>query len=235
KRIQHIQGEMSDTKGSGRCPTPMVKILAGDVQDNLVYRRISKDEDAGYMQQSKYNQTELRGVSVDVNVTTIETNAKNVGVISDIVMLNTPAAYLKDVLEGVTKEDFKDKIVVSAIKGIIPKDKLIIGEFLDQRYDIDIEQICVVGGPCHAEEVALGKLSYLTFGCKNSDNAALVASYLSSRVIKTILSEDILGIEFGAVLKNIYALAGGICHGLGYGDNFQAVLVSNAIREMRRF
>jgi len=230
-----MQGKKIGIIGSGSWATAMIKMLCENDQEKHIFWWVRKEEDAEYIEKFKHDPTYLSSVSVDLSITTIDTDAKNVITNSDIVILNTPAAYLKDALANVTKEDFRNKIVVSAIKGIIPKDNLIIGEFLEQRYEVDIEQICVVGGPCHAEEVALGKLSYLTFGCKNLDSAALVASFLSSRVIKTILSEDVLGIEFGAVLKNIYALAGGICHGLGYGDNFQAVLVSNAIREMRRF
>lgn len=124
---------------------------------------------------------------------------------------------------------------MSAIKGIVPDENLIIGDYLQQVYDVPLDHILVVGGPCHAEEVSLEKLSYLTFGSKSEENAKWVASLLACRYIKTIISDDVYGIEYGAVLKNIYALAGGICHSLGYGDNFQAVLISNAIREMETY
>ena len=124
---------------------------------------------------------------------------------------------------------------MSAIKGIVPQDNLVVGEYLTRKFDLPFEQIVVVGGPCHAEEVSQERLSFLTFACENIDRAAQVANLFGTRYIQTVTSTDALGVEYGAVLKNIYAVATGICHGLGYGDNFQAVLVSNAIREMELF
>jgi glycerol-3-phosphate dehydrogenase (NAD(P)+) len=126
-------------------------------------------------------------------------------------------------------------VIFSAIKGIVPDENLIVGEFFNQRYNIPLEDIGVITGPCHAEEVALERLSYLTVASTNPDHSAFMAAHLACDYIKTCESDDIYGTEYAAVLKNIYALAAGICHGLGYGDNFQAVLVSNAIREMKRF
>ncbi len=150
-------------------------------------------------------------------------------------MLNVPAAFLKEALEGITPEDFAGKKVVSAIKGIVPDENLIIGEFLNQRYNISFDDFMVISGPCHAEEVALEKLSYLTIASGDNELAACFAGMISTRYINTIVSDDIYGTEYAAVLKNIYAIASGICHGVGYGDNFQSVLISNAIRELERF
>jgi glycerol-3-phosphate dehydrogenase (NAD(P)+) len=127
------------------------------------------------------------------------------------------------------------KKIVSAIKGIVPDENLIIGEFLNQHYGISFHNLLVLSGPCHAEEVALEKLSYLTIASADTELAARFAGMINTRYIKTIVSDDIYGTEYSAVLKNIYAIASGICHGVGYGDNFQAVLISNAIREMERF
>ena len=117
----------------------------------------------------------------------------------------------------------------------MPQHILIIGEFFNTEYGISMDNIGVITGPCHAEEVAMEKLSYLTIACQNTDNAAYVASLLNCRYIKTTVSDDIFGTEYSAVLKNVFAIASGICHGLGYGDNFQAVLISNAIQEIKRF
>ncbi|MDB5116700.1 MAG: glycerol-3-phosphate dehydrogenase, partial [Mucilaginibacter sp.] len=125
--------------------------------------------------------------------------------------------------------------IVSAIKGIVPDENLIIGEFLNKRYDMPFDHFAVISGPCHAEEVALEKLSYLTIASRDPALAAEFAGMLNTRYIKTIVSDDIYGTEYAAVLKNIYAIASGICHGVGYGDNFQSVLISNAIRELMRF
>lgn len=131
--------------------------------------------------------------------------------------------------------DISNKIVVSAVKGIIPESGLLVGEHFHDIYHIPFENIGVIAGPCHAEEVALERLSYLTISCADPVKAQQLADALSSNYIKTKISDDIIGTEYAVMLKNIYAIAAGIAHGLGYGDNFQSVLMSNAIREMKRF
>lgn len=218
--------------GSGSWATAMIKMLGDNSLPKNIFWWVRKEEDAAYIKQYKHNPTYLSAVEVKVPENNILTQAKEVIAKSDIVVLNTPAAYLKDALRDVTAEDFKGKIVVSAIKGIVPGDNLIIGEYLQKAFKIPLENIGVVAGPCHAEEVSLEKLSYLTIASKSTENASLIASTLRTRYINTVESNDVIGIEYAAVLKNIYALAGGICHGLGFGDNFQALLISNAIREM---
>jgi glycerol-3-phosphate dehydrogenase (NAD(P)+) len=154
---------------------------------------------------------------------------------SEVVILAIPSAFVHSSLKGITKEDLKNKMVFSAIKGIIPEYNLIVGEYLNTVYEVPFENIGVITGPCHAEEVALEKLSYLTIACSNISNAEKLCQVFNCRYIKTTASDDIYGTELSAVLKNVIAVAGGICHGLGYGDNYLAVLVSNAIQEIKRF
>jgi glycerol-3-phosphate dehydrogenase (NAD(P)+) len=154
---------------------------------------------------------------------------------SDLLVLAVPSAFLKDALSAIDKELLKGKYIVSAIKGLLPHSKQIVADFLMNEYDVPHENMMVISGPCHAEEVASEKLSYLTIAGLNETIATHFASMLACRYIRTIISKDITGTEYGAVLKNIYAVASGICHGVGYGDNFQAVLISNAIREMEAF
>ncbi|MCA5003560.1 NAD(P)H-dependent glycerol-3-phosphate dehydrogenase [Sphingobacterium bovistauri] len=221
--------------GSGSWATAMIKMLTDNQSDKEVYWWVRKDEDIEYIQSYKHNPSYLTAVEIKMPFENISSDVKYIVNNSEIIILNTPAAYLKDALKELTSDDFDGKIIVSAIKGIIPDENQIVGEYLTQTYGIPLENILVVGGPCHAEEVSQEKLSYLTFGCNDLKKAEMVAGFYRSRYINTIISDDILGIEYGAVLKNIYALAGGICHGLGFGDNFQAVLVSNAIREMEYF
>jgi len=221
--------------GSGSWATAMIKMLTDNLSEKDIYWWVRKQEDIDYIESYNHNPSYLTAVEIKIPFENISSEVKFVFDRSDVVVLNTPAAYLKDALQGLTADDFKDKIIVSAIKGIIPDENQIIGEYLTSTYNVPLENIVVIGGPCHAEEVSQEKLSYLTFGCNTIENAETVASFYKSRYINTIISDDILGIEYGAVLKNIYALAGGICHGLGFGDNFQAVLVSNAIREMEYF
>lgn len=221
--------------GSGSWATAMIKMLGDNVVEKDIHWWVRRQEDVDYIKKHKKNPSYLSAVEVKLDTDHISTNAREVILVSNIIILNTPAAYLKAALKDVTKADLEGKIIVSAIKGIVPDENLIIGDYLQEVYDVPLESILVVGGPCHAEEVSLEKLSYLTFGSKSEENAKLVASLLECRYIKTIVSDDVYGIEYGAVLKNIYALAGGICHSLGYGDNFQAVLISNAIREMETY
>jgi glycerol-3-phosphate dehydrogenase (NAD(P)+) len=145
-----------------------------------------------------------------------------------------PSAYIKSTM-GEEDIDFRGKLFISAVKGIIPEDNLTVTQYFARRYQIPDENLLVISGPSHAEEVAMQRLTYLTVGCSNSERAADVAEVIKCSFVKTIISTDVTGIEYVAVLKNIYALATGIAHGLGYGDNFIAVLVSNAVREMKRF
>lgn len=153
---------------------------------------------------------------------------------AEIIILATPSAFLKVVLEDMTAQ-IADKFIISAIKGIVPGEFLTIAEYLYANYDITYDNIGVVTGPCHAEEVALERLSYLTMVCKNEDTAAELSTAFATRYIRMNTSTDIYGAEYGSILKNIYAIAVGVCHSLGYGDNFMAVLISNAAIEMKHF
>lgn len=218
--------------GSGSWATAMIKMLGDNQREKEMLWWIRKEEDLNYVKSYGHNPSYLSAVEIHIKPENLYLDAKSVVQNSDIVVLNTPSAYLKYALKDVTESDFDGKIVVSAIKGIIPDENLIVGEYLNQKYNISLENIVVIGGPCHAEEVSAEKLSYLTLASKDSDNAKIVGDYLSNRYINTVLSSDVYGVEYAAVLKNIYALAGGICHGLGFGDNFLAVLIANAIREM---
>jgi glycerol-3-phosphate dehydrogenase (NAD(P)+) len=153
---------------------------------------------------------------------------------ADYLIFAIPSAFLNTELQKLT-ESLKDKVIFSAIKGIVPETFLIVGEHFHNKYDISYDNIGVITGPCHAEEVALERLSYLTIACADAQKAKVVAKNLASNYIKTKISDDIIGTEYAAMLKNIYAIAAGIAHGLGYGDNFQSVIMSNAIREMKKF
>jgi glycerol-3-phosphate dehydrogenase (NAD(P)+) len=153
---------------------------------------------------------------------------------AEVLIFAIPAAFLKDALEGMT-QSLSGKFIISAIKGIIPDEDLIIADYFHRFHQVPYEQFGVIAGPCHAEEVALERLSYLTIASRNDELSHFIAGQLSCRYLHTFTSDDIIGTEYAAVLKNIFAIAAGICHGLGYGDNFQAVLISNSIREMERF
>ena len=153
---------------------------------------------------------------------------------SDILVFATPSPFLKSHLAKVTTS-LAGKKVVTAIKGIVPEENMIVSDYFIKFYGVNEEDIAVIAGPCHAEEVALERLSYLTVGSKNLKFAEFFANRIQNTYLKTYITTDVTGIEYASVLKNVYAIASGICHGLKYGDNFQAILVSNSIREMSRF
>ena len=228
---------MSESKkiavlGGGSWATAIVKMLCNNVEQ--LHWWIRREETVDYINKYHINPNYLGSVKLDGNIVLPSTDINAVVDAADIIILAVPSAFLKGALENLTV-DLKDKMVFSAIKGIVPQENMIVGDFLYEVYKLPIEQIGVITGPCHAEEVALERLSYLTVSSQNLEMAQLLADNLSCRYIKCNVSEDIYGTEYAAVLKNVVALAAGICHGVGYGDNFQAVLISNAIREIKRF
>jgi glycerol-3-phosphate dehydrogenase (NAD(P)+) len=181
-----------------------------------------------------HNPNYLSSVEFDVSKLKLTSDINEAIAYADYVIFAIPSAFLNAELEKLTAT-LKDKVIFSAIKGIVPETSLIVGEHFNVKYGIPFENIGVITGPCHAEEVALERLSYLTIACGDAQKAKIVAKILASNYIKTKITDDIIGTEYAAMLKNIYAIAAGMAHGLGYGDNFQSVLMSNAIREMKKF
>lgn len=221
--------------GGGSWATAIIKILSDNKANKEVFWWMRNQNVITHLQKYKHNPNYLSSVEINIPGQNISSDIKTVISKSDAVLLNVPAAFLKEALSEITADDFNGKLIISAIKGIVPDENLIIGEFMNQKYAVPLTDILVISGPCHAEEVALEKLSYLTIASLNTAAATHLAAMLDTRYIKTVVSDDIFGTEYAAVLKNIYAIASGICHGVGYGDNFQAVLISNAIRETKRF
>ncbi len=221
--------------GGGSWATAIVKILGDNIAEKEVYWWMRNADAIEHIKKYNHNPHYLSSVETKVRDEHLSSNLKDIISPCNMVLLNVPAAFLKEALTGITPEDLQGKKIISAIKGIVPGDNLIIGEYMNRHYDIPFNDILVISGPCHAEEVALEKLSYLTIACQDLQLARSFAAMLNTRYIKTNVSDDIYGTEYAAVLKNIYAVASGICHGIGYGDNFQAVLISNAIREIDAF
>ena len=219
--------------GGGSWATAIVKILSNNV--SKIHWWVRSNETAEFIRKYKHNPNYLSDVEIDLSKIEIETDLKKSITSSDLVILAVPSAFLKSTLDKISSDDFRGRAVFSAIKGIVPEHNLIVGEFINQTYKVPIENIGVITGPCHAEEVAMEKLSYLTIACQQTENASALATMLNCRYIKTSVSDDIYGTEYSAVLKNIVSIASGIYHGLGYGDNFQAVLISNAIQEIKKF
>tara|TARA_R110000823_G_scaffold154048_5_gene284790 strand:+ start:4804 stop:5799 length:996 start_codon:yes stop_codon:yes gene_type:complete len=218
--------------GGGSWATAIAKMLCENQTEIAWYMRNVYALE--HLKHQKHNPNYLSSVEFDIKKLKLTNDINEAVAFADYVIFAIPSAFLSGELEKLT-ESLKDKVIFSAIKGIVPETSLIVGEHFHKKYDIPYENIGVITGPCHAEEVALERLSYLTIACGDLEKAKIMATNLSGDYIKAKTSDDIIGTEYAAMLKNIYAIAAGIAHGLGYGDNFQSVLMSNGIREMKKF
>ena len=218
--------------GGGSWATAIAKMVLAQADSLNWYMR--RDDRIADFKRLGHNPAYLTSVKFDVKRIHFSSNINDIVKESDTLIFVTPSPYLKSHLKKL-KAKIKDKFIISAIKGIVPDDNLIVSDYFTKEYGVPPENIAVVAGPCHAEEVAMERLSYLTIACPDTAKATTVARLLASSYIKTSVSNDVVGIEYGSVLKNVYAIAAGICNGLKYGDNFQAVLMSNAVQEMERF
>ena len=218
--------------GGGSWATAIVKMLLENL-DNIGWymRSVYVSE---HIKLNKHNPNYLSSAELNPSQLDLTNNINEIVSKYNIFIFAIPSAFLSLELKKLT-QSLENKIIFSAIKGIIPESGLIVGEYFHKKHNIPYKNIGVITGPCHAEEVAMERLSYLTVACQDEEKAALIGEVLTSRYIKTKISDDIIGTEYAAMLKNIFAIAAGISHGLGYGDNFKSVLMSNAIREMKRF
>jgi glycerol-3-phosphate dehydrogenase (NAD(P)+) len=218
--------------GGGSWATAIVKMLLNNVE--IAGWWIRSIETIDFIKKYRHNPKYLSSVDLDPERLDLSDDAARIISEYDIIVLAVPSAFLKDVIHG-NEKILAGKHVFSAIKGIVPGENQIVGDYLMSSCGLPENKMGVITGPCHAEEVAMEKLSYLTIAGQDEYMTSVMASALSCRYIRTKVSDDIYGTEYSAVLKNIFAIASGICHGLGYGDNFQAVLISNAIQEIQRF
>ncbi len=218
--------------GGGSWATALIKMLTENLCEVGWYMRSQYAKE--YILEHRHNPNYLSSVELHTEKLKLTNDINEAVPYGDYLIIAIPSAFLHGELTRLDSS-LEDKVIFSAIKGIIPESSLIAGEHFHKIYKIPYDNIGVITGPCHAEEVALERLSYLTIACVDEDKAAFMAKCLSRNYIKCKTSDDIIGTEYAAMLKNIYAIAAGIAHGLGYGDNFQSVLMSNAIREMKRF
>jgi glycerol-3-phosphate dehydrogenase (NAD(P)+) len=218
--------------GSGSWATAITKLLTGNLAN--VGWFVREQEFVDYIATHRRNPQFLSEVEFDTTKITLYADINQAVRNSDVLIIVIPSAYVALWMEGLT-ESLKDKFIVSAVKGILPKCNQTVLEFMHTEFGAAFGNMGIVTGPCHAEEVALERLSYLTFACQDAGNAQAVSQVFAGQFLRTIVSSDIHGVEYAAVLKNIYAIAAGVCHGLGFGDNFQAVLVCNAYLELKRF
>ena len=218
--------------GGGSWATAIAKIVVGHTHHIGWYMR--RDDRIEDFRRLQHNPAYLTSVHFNIDEIYFSSNLNDIVQRYSTLVFVTPSPYLKNHLKKL-RTRLSDKFIVTAIKGIVPDENLVCSEYFHQVYDVPYDNLACIGGPSHAEEVALERLSYLTVGCADTEKAQAFADVLASGFIKTKTSADVLGIEYASVLKNVYAIAAGICSGLKYGDNFQAVLMSNALQEMNRF
>lgn len=218
--------------GGGTWATALVKIMLHHEKHINWYMR--RPEQIEEIKRTGHNPSYLSNVEFNLDRISFYSDITKVVEESDTLILAVPSPFLKGHLEKL-KTSLDNKFIISAIKGIIPPENLLVTDYLTKYYNVAVGNMAIIGGPCHAEEIALERLTYPTIACPDVDKAKVIAEVFSNRFVRASVSNDVVGIELAAVLKNVYAIASGICHGLKYGDNFQAVLVSNAISEMECF
>jgi glycerol-3-phosphate dehydrogenase (NAD(P)+) len=219
--------------GSGSWGTAIAKILTDN--GNSIYWWNRSEAHIKHIQERQHNPVYLPAAHLDTSKIKLTTDPAEVIAHSDCVVIVIPSAYTDDALRGLNRNIFEGKKVISAIKGILPENNQLLNEYLKNEFKVDLVNYFAVLGPCHAEEVAAEKLSYLTFSGIDKKNTHEIATCFKTRYLNTVENDDIFGVQYAAVLKNIYAVGSGIAHGLDYGDNFLSVFIANAADEMAGF
>lgn len=219
--------------GGGSWATAIVKILS---EKEVKIKWWMRNKDAvNHIKTYHHNPNYLSDVALNVKKIKPDTNIHKVVEDAHVIILAVPSAFVKEVLKSFDSSMLRGKTIVSAIKGIVPGENQLISDYLEREFGVYPPDFCVIAGPCHSEEIAMEKQSYLTVACQEYDTAFQFSTLLNCRFVKTQLNTDVIGVEYAAIMKNVYAIACGIARGLNYGDNFQAVLVSNAMQEIKRF
>lgn len=219
--------------GSGSWATALAKILTD--KKHAVNWWIRNEESIRHIRQRRHNPSYLSSVEFDVSLLGMSTDIDQVIRNSDTVLIAMPSAFIASAIGHLQPADWEGKKIISAVKGILPDQNILLNYYLEQQFNVPLSNYFAVLGPCHAEEVAEEKLSYLTFSGMDTQAASVIASYFETDYINPVINHDILGVQYAAVLKNIYALGAGIAHGLDYGDNFLSVYIANAADEMACF
>lgn len=219
--------------GSGSWATALAKILT---DNNLSINWLVRNEEVvKYINEEKHNPKYLSSVFFNTSLLNLSTDVAKIVSASDIIIIGIPSAYIVDTIQALPKNAFEGKKIISAVKGILPLENCLLNDYLKKEFDLELKNYFTIMGPCHAEEVATEKLSYLTISGSDEQQALLLSEYFKTNYINTVVNEDVYGVQFAAILKNIYALGAGIAQGLQYGDNFSSVLIANCADEMAGF
>ncbi len=219
--------------GSGSWATALAKILTDN--GNSINWWVRNADTIGYMEKRRHNPHYLRGAYFNLQQLQLSADLKKVVAQSDVLVIAVPSAFVEDALTQLSPDMLKGKKIISAVKGILPSENQLLNNYLAAHFDFPLTDYFTVLGPCHAEEVAAEKLSYLTFSGIDETTCTNIASYFNTEYLNTVVNTDVTGVQYAAVLKNIYALGAGIAHGLDYGDNFLSVYIANSANEMVGF
>ncbi|MEO7530420.1 MAG: NAD(P)H-dependent glycerol-3-phosphate dehydrogenase [Sediminibacterium sp.] len=219
--------------GSGSWATALAKILTDN--GNTIHWWVRNNDTIGYIEKRKHNPHYLSGAYFNPSQLKLSSDILSVVSQSDALLIAVPSAYVENAFAQIPADQLKGKKIISAVKGILPSENQLLNHFLTAHYGFSLSDYFAVLGPCHAEEVASEKLSYLTFSGVDKTTTTEIASYFKTEYLNTVVNTDVIGVQYAAVLKNIYALGAGIAHGLEYGDNFLSVYIANSANEMVRF
>ncbi len=219
--------------GSGSWATALAKILTDN--KHTINWLVRSEAMVNHINQQKHNPKYLSSVLFDTSLLNLSTDVAKIVSASDIIIIGIPSAYILDTIQTLPKNAFEGKKIISAVKGILPQENCLLNDYLKKEFDVELKNYFTVMGPCHAEEVATEKLSYLTISGSDEQQALLLSEHFTTPYINTVVNEDVYGVQFAAILKNIYALGSGVAQGLQYGDNFSSVLIANCADEMAGF
>ncbi|WP_126969847.1 NAD(P)H-dependent glycerol-3-phosphate dehydrogenase [Gynurincola endophyticus] len=219
--------------GNGTWATAIAKILTDNELN--IHWWVRKEEVLQHIKKRHHNPNYLSSVYFDTSLVELDVDIQQVVNASDVIILATPSAYMEDALKMLDKSSFNNKLILSAMKGLMPSSNQLLNHYLAEHFHVRAEQYFTLMGPCHAEEVAAERLSYLTFSGTGEEKTKEIASFFKNEYISTVINHDVDGVQYAAILKNIYALGAGIAHALEYGDNFLSVYIANCANEMSRF
>ena len=219
--------------GSGSWATALTKILTDN--NHTVNWWVRSESAITHLSTRHHNRNYLSSVYFDTSLLHMQADIRDVISGSSRLVLAMPSAYINEACKGLDKDMFHGKQLISAVKGILPENNLLVNEYFKNNFNLFLKDYFTVMGPCHAEEVAAEKLSYLTFSGMDEKATAAIAQCFKTDYLNVVVNNDVLGVQYAAVLKNIYALSAGIAHGLDYGDNFLSVLIANCADEMAGF
>jgi len=218
--------------GSGSWATAIIKILQENPERNVGWW-VRRAEVRDALIKTHKNPEHLTDTELDISRLEITGDLADIVQKCSHLILVIPSAHIASVLDSLPPEAYKDRKFVSAIKGAVPETLTSVSMYLETKLCVPQENICVISGPTHAEEVCRKMPTFLAVASTCEQLANEVEKLMACSYLHTISTKDIIGVEVAGLMKNVYAIGAGICQGVGYGDNLTAVYVTTAFREMQ--